>query len=287
MKQVLLLLLPIITFTCCCAKKTIQKDVTQSASKKEILIKNQNPILIDSLPKANTPIVIKPTPLTIKKAKQNKATTFSHTKWNQLLKQHVSENGVVDYQKFKTNKTTLAEYIFELSKNTPTNTWSKNQKLAYWINAYNALTVDLIIKNTPLKSIKDIKKPWNIRLWKLGEKWYNLEDIEHQILRKMDEPRIHFAIVCASYSCPKLLNKAYTANHIERQLEMATKTFINDSKRNSITSNKLSLSKIFKWFAKDFKQNGSLIDFINQYTSIPVSKNAKISYKNYNWELND
>lgn len=211
----------------------------------------------------------------------------SHDKWNELLKKHVSESGNVDYKKFKTDRYKLSVYLKYLSENMPTDKWQKRHKLAYWINAYNAMTIDLILRHYPVKSIKDIKKPWEQRYWKLGDKWYNLNEIEHQILRKMDEPRIHFAIVCASVSCPKLLNKAYTSSNLEAQLTQATKDFLNDSNRNEISQNNIKLSKIFQWFAKDFKQNGTLIDFLNKYTEIKISDNAKSSFKDYNWDLNE
>jgi hypothetical protein len=202
----------------------------------------------------------------------------------------VAERGFAAHWKYKGIKSEhskLKAYITSLSENTPTNSWSKNEKLAYWMNAYNALTVDLIVRNYPIKSIKDIDKPWEQRLWKLGSKWYNLEEIEHQILRKMNEPRIHFGIVCASYSCPKLLNEAFEASTVNAQLTKATREFLADSKRNNISQNSLRLSKIFSWFSKDFKQNGSLIDFLNRYSDVKISKGAKKSYKDYIWTLNE
>lgn len=213
-----------------------------------------------------------------------------HFLWNELLQKHVSANGNVNYKSFKTDYKKLLEYINILAilKSKPEfDSISREEKLAFWINAYNALTIDLIIKNYPVKSIKDIKDPWEQRLWQFGDKWYNLEDIEHKILRKMDEPRIHFAIVCASYSCPKLQNSAFTADNLEQQLTLATQEFLSDTNRNEISENALKLSKIFKWFDKDFEQNGSLIDFLNKYTDITISAKAKISYKDYNWDLND
>ncbi|MFI1745279.1 DUF547 domain-containing protein [Thalassobellus sediminis] len=213
--------------------------------------------------------------------------TFNHKTWNDLLQKHVSKEGNVNYKAFKSNRKSLTAYITLLSQKLPDENWTKENKLAYWINAYNAMTVDLILRNYPIKSIKDIKNPWKQRLWKLGNKWYNLEDIEHQILRKMNEPRIHFAIVCASYSCPKLLNEAYTASNLELQLTNATKNFLTDSKRNNITKNHLKLSKIFQWFSKDFKQDSSLIDFLNKYSEIKISNKAKTSFNDYNWSLNE
>ena len=212
---------------------------------------------------------------------------FNHHVWHNLLQKYVSNKGHVNYKGLKNNRKALINYITVLGKNIPNDSWTKADKLAYWINAYNAFTIDLILQNYPIKSIKDIKNPWEQRLWKLGSKWYNLEEIEHQILRKMDEPRIHFAIVCASFSCPKLRNEAFTGSNIETQLTQATKDFLNDSSRNEISQNNLRLSKIFQWFAKDFKQNGSLITFLNQYSSIEISAKAKKSFKDYNWDLNE
>ncbi|MDG1661355.1 MAG: DUF547 domain-containing protein [Winogradskyella sp.] len=213
-----------------------------------------------------------------------------HFLFDELLKKYVSDNGNVDYEGFKNSREKLLGYISILQNTFPKFDKlkpSKEQKLAYWINTYNALTIDLILQNYPLKSIKDIDKPWDQRLWKFGNKWLNLNDIEHQILRKMDEPRIHFAIVCASFSCPKLQNTAFTVSDIETQLTTATKEFLDDSTKNYISQNNLRLSKILKWFAKDFKTNGSLIDFLNKYTEIEISSKAKKSFKDYNWDLND
>ncbi|NND53211.1 MAG: DUF547 domain-containing protein [Flavobacteriaceae bacterium] len=212
---------------------------------------------------------------------------FDHSKWTTLLKKYVSDAGNVDYKGFKSDWKSLKEYIASLGKNMPNSTWSKNDKLAYWINAYNALTVDLIVRNYPVKSIKDIKGPWSQRLWKLGEKLYDLNEIEHQILRKMDEPRIHFGIVCASYSCPKLLNEAYISENLDDQLTAVTREFLADKNRNDLSENEIKLSKIFQWFAKDFKQNGTLIDFLNQYSEVSISSSAKKRFLDYNWDLNE
>lgn len=211
----------------------------------------------------------------------------THELWNVLLQKHVSENGNVDYNGLKNNYSELKTYLDLLSSAIPNESQSRDYKLAYWINTYNALTVDLIIKNYPLESIKDIKNPWEQRLWKLGNKNYNLEEIEHEILRKMSEPRIHFAIVCASASCPKLLNEAFVPEKLDQQLTLVTKGFLADTKRNIIKPNKLEISKIFKWFDDDFKQNGSLIDFLNTYSDTKISSDAKINYLDYSWELND
>lgn len=211
----------------------------------------------------------------------------NHELWDELLGKYVSETGKVDYKGFQKDSKDLSTYINMLKMGyLKIDEYSRQRKLAYWINAYNALTIDLILRNYPLNSIKDIKDPWDQRLWKFGDQWLNLNDIEHKILRKMDEPRIHFAIVCASDSCPKLLNKAYSANNLEEQLSIATKDFLSDASKNELSENSIKLSKIFKWFSKDFKTDGSLIDFLNQYSEITINENAKKSYKDYSWDLN-
>ena len=212
---------------------------------------------------------------------------FDHSILNDLLQEHVSNTGHVDYIGIKNDFKILQNYIELLKTYQPIDRWTKNDKLAYWINAYNALTIDLIIKNYPLKSIKDIKDPWDQRLWQFGDKWQSLNAIEHEILRKMEEPRIHFAIVCASISCPKLQNKAFTASSLEEQLTVATKEFLSDSSKNKLSVDRIKISKIFKWFKKDFEQNGSLIDFLNQYSDVNISGKAKKNYTDYHWDLND
>jgi len=215
------------------------------------------------------------------------AQTVNHSLWHTILQNHVSSDGNVNYKALKSDSSQLNAYINQLSKSTPSESWSKEEKLAYWINAYNALTIDLIIRNYPVESIKDIKNPWKQRLWKLGDNMYDLDEIEHDILRNMNEPRIHFAIVCASYSCPKLQNEAFTAEKLDQQLTEATKEFLADKNRNEISENSITISKIFDWFSKDFTKNGSLIDFLNLYTKVNISPNAKKRYKDYNWALND
>lgn len=215
------------------------------------------------------------------------AQTVDHSLWSSILKKHVSNNGNVNYRTLKSDSIKLKSYINQLSQNSPNKNWSKEETLAYWINAYNALTIDLILKNYPVKSIKDIKNPWKQRLWDFGKNNYNLDEIEHDILRNMNEPRIHFAIVCASYSCPKLQNEAFVAEKLDLQLTKATKEFLADKNRNEITENNIQISKIFDWFSKDFTKNGSLIDFLNLYTKVNISPNAKKRYKDYNWALNE
>lgn len=294
MKYVSLILTALFISTSCCAAKQLKANTSKENIQVEIPNTPEPSKITEVVETVEDSSIVKevikvkeieniqqePVLATIKEA-------FNHSAWNDLLQKHVSNQGNVNYKGFKTEHPALKNYIQSLSENTPTQTWTKAEKLAYWINAYNALTIDLIVKHHPLKSIKNIDNPWEQRLWKLGDKWYNLEDIEHKILRKMNEPRIHFGIVCASVSCPKLQNTAFEVSKLEEQLTTATKEFLADSTKNNLSNNNIKISKIFKWFSSDFKENGSLVDFINKYSEIVISQNASKSYKDYNWNLNE
>ena len=210
-----------------------------------------------------------------------------HSAWDKLLKKYVADNGDVDYKGFKNDSEVLNTYIDYLSTKVPSEHWSKQEKLAYFINVYNANTVKLIIDNYPIKSIKDIQSPWSINRIKIGDGNFSLSDIEHNILRKMNEPRIHFAINCASKSCPRLMNVAYTSENVESLLENAAKAFINNPDKNKLSENSVQLSKNFKWYKEDFTKNGNLIDYINQYSNLKIHKDAIISYLEYDWSLNE
>ena len=212
---------------------------------------------------------------------------LDHSAWNKLLKKHVQENGDVDYKGFKADKTALEDYVNYLSKQVPQQSWTVQEQLAYFINVYNANTIKLIIDNYPLKSIKDISSPWLKNRIKIGDEEFSLADIENGILRKMNEPRIHFAINCASASCPKLLNEAYTAKNVMDLMEKATLEFINNTDKNEIASSNIKISEIFKWYKNDFTENGTLIDYINQFSKTKINANTEINYKDYDWSLND
>lgn len=216
-----------------------------------------------------------------------RSSIHEHTLWGSLLKKHVSGQGKVNYQGFKQDKQQLKTYLTFLEQNQPDPDATLNNQLAYWMNAYNAFTVKLIIDHFPVRSIKDIKDPWGQRFFQIGTKWYNLNDIEHKVLRKLGDPRIHFGINCASISCPKLLNKAFTANNVQAELESLAKDFINDPDQNQLTATQVKISKIFDWFAKDFKKEGDIISFLNGYADLKVDKDARIRYLDYNWNLNN
>lgn len=211
--------------------------------------------------------------------------------YNALLQKHVDEKGNVAYKNFKNDESKLGEYISYLQKTTPKKDWSANKTKAFWINAYNAYTLQLILENYPIKSIMKIKKKgkdaWNIPFANVGGKNYTLNYIEHEILRKdFNDPRIHVGVNCASGSCPQLGNFAFTEDNIDIELKRLMKLFINDTTRNKITEKKIYISKIFEWFKGDFTKNGSLIDYLNNYSTIKINKKAKVRYLKYDWNLN-
>lgn len=212
---------------------------------------------------------------------------FDYKDYNSFLAKYVSEKGNVNYDKIKVNKAELDAIINKFEQVQPTERWTKNEKLAYYINAYNVYTVKVIIDNYPTKSIKNINNVWDKKLIPSGKAKISLGDVEHKILRKMSEPRIHFAINCASFSCPNLLNEAYLPETLDKQLETVTKSFINDKTKNSINQKEVKISEIFNWFAGDFKiKNASVIDFLNKYAVVEIDKNAKVKFLDYNWALN-
>ena len=210
-----------------------------------------------------------------------------HNVWNKLLGKYVSATGKVNYKGFKSERPALAAYLQSLAANPPADAWSRAEKMAYWINAYNAFTIDLILDNYPVSSILKLDggKTWDVKRITLGGKKYGLNQIENEILRpQFKDPRIHFALNCAAQSCPPLYNKAYTAKNLERALEQRTRQFINDIKYNSLTSAKASVSKIFEWYAVDF---GDLKSFLNQYAAVKLNDNATIVFGEYDWDLNE
>lgn len=218
----------------------------------------------------------------------NSSVNVDHSAWTELLQKHVDENGMVDYKGFQNDRSQFDGYLTYLSSLTPTNDWSVQELLAYYINLYNAYTVDLILNNYPTESIKDVSGAWTKGIVPVGDKNLSLGGIENGILRKMDEPRIHFAINCASISCPKLLNEAYTAGKINEQLDRVTREFINSDK-NKITPTTPQLSSIFDWYKNDYKVNGetNVIAFINKYSAIKINSGTELSYLDYNWDLNE
>jgi hypothetical protein len=216
-----------------------------------------------------------------------------------LLKKNVTADGKVNYKAFIKDSVELNKYLAILSSTPPDEkTWNKNEQMVFWINAYNAFTIKLITKYYPLKSIKDIgtgiqipfvNTPWTVRFFKIGNDKMDLDNIEHGRLRKkFDDPRVHMALVCASKSCPILLNEAYDAKRMDEQLAKQATAFLADPFRNKMSADKPQLSMLFKWYGGDFSKNGgSVRSFINAHSLIKIKPDAKVEYLDYDWGLNE
>ncbi len=223
-----------------------------------------------------------------------------NTLFTQVLSENV-KNGLVNYRAIKADKR-FADYIAVLQKTDP-ETIPADERLAFWINAYNAFTIKIVVDQYPIKSIMSKtayafgKSNFQKKLATLNGVPYSLNDIENNIIRPYGDPRIHFAINCAAISCPPLRAEAYEPSRLSEQMDEQTRNFLNNSEKNSFdfVKNQAKLSKIFDWFKDDFnKYTTSVIDFISRYLPSEqeqklrsAGKSLKIDHHNYNWDLND
>lgn len=249
----------------------------------------------------------------------------SHSAYSSLLKRYV-ENARVDYRGFIKSKDEFEGYLSSLGSvdEREYGTWTESEKLAFWINAYNAFTIKAIIDHYPIKrsftlrgfyapsnSILQIKGVWNKLRFRAVGKMVTLEEIEHEILRKeFNEPRIHAAINCASVGCPDLRDEAYTAAGLDGQLTQASINFINNPEKGlriDKEKGKAEFSKIFKWFGEDFIQSygearkfdgrnakeNAVLNFALVYADTDDKReflktnDFKIGYLGYDWHLNE
>lgn len=229
---------------------------------------------------------------------------IDHSAWDHLLKKYVDTNGYVAYSAWQASaadKTTLDHYLNHLSEASFSRESSREAQLAFWINAYNAVTVKGILREYPTTSIRNhTAKFYGYNIWKdlqlvVAGKSHSLEGIEHEILRKMGEPRIHFAIVCASVGCPRLLNEAFTADRLEEQLTANAKAFFADRTKFAADTRvgTIAVSPILDWFGKDFgadtsAQMRSIAPYLPE-SAQPLAKSGSVRVKflDYDWSLND
>jgi len=220
---------------------------------------------------------------------------ISHQAWDDLLSTYVKQNGDVDYASWAKDRESLEAYLNLLQDHGPSHTWTRAEQMAYWINAYNAFTIEIILRHYPLSSIKDIggnytfvNSVWDLKFFKIAGQEMDLNTIEHRILRQeFGDPRIHFAINCASFSCPRLRNEAYTPERLEDQLEDQARYLINNPRKNRISEDRVELSMIFKWYEVDFEEELPLKAYINRYASLPLKEENDIEYIDYDWSLNE
>jgi hypothetical protein len=240
------------------------------------------------------------------------AAGFDQSAWDTLLKAHVTplRNGQateVDYAGFAADRSQLRQYLANVSKVAPGefDRWDRDSQLAFLINAYNAYTVELVLTGYPVASIKDLgsllRSPWKKRFIPLLGETRSLDDIEHGLIRShYAEPRIHFAVNCASIGCPALRTEAFVGERLEAQLEDATNAFLADRTRNRLEGKALKVSSIFKWYRSDFEKPwrgaDSLATFFILYRR-PLSLDEGsanrlkageigIDFLDYDWRLN-
>jgi hypothetical protein len=228
------------------------------------------------------------------------AADFDHSKFDRILKTYVDTQGRVDYNGIAGDDM-FHEYVASL-ENADANALSPDGKLAFWINAYNAVTIDKVIKWKPKKSVRETLLPgvwtgtkfFTSRQHTVAGQRVSQDDIEHEILRKrFRDPRIHFAIICASSGCPPLPQYAYTAENVQMKLDEETRKYLNSERglRIDDEENTIQLSKLFDWFAGDFEsKSGSATNFIKPYLNEKakafIDRMPKISYLPYDWALN-
>ncbi len=229
-----------------------------------------------------------------------------HTQWTAILKKHVHKDRF-DYAAVKKDQTTLNEYLGTLHAVTKAEleSWNPKQRMAFWINTYNAHVVKLVSDNYPVDSIRDLgtllNKVWDKRFIEMKalhpsgkDKNLSLDDVEHKILRpRFLDARVHAAVNCASDSCPPLRGEAFTAKKLDEQLDEQVRSWIADESRNrfDLAAGKIEISEIFKWFKEDFVRDAGSVDkYLARYASADkqaLIKSAKLSYLDYDWNLND
>lgn len=231
------------------------------------------------------------------------ADAIAHERLDALLRKYVDEDGFVNYSAWQTSRAdrrALLIYLAEIGRADLSKKATKEAKLALWINAYNAVTVEGILRVYPTSSIRNHTKKLGYNMWEdlpllVDGRKFSLDDIEHKVLRKLGEPRIHFAIVCASVGCPRLRAEAYTKEKMEKQLADNARDFFSRRQNLQISqsSNRLYLSSILDWFGEDFgSSQAAQLRTIRPYLPasaqrIVDSGNARVKFLDYDWKLND
>jgi hypothetical protein len=230
----------------------------------------------------------------------------SHQAWDALLKKHVvlREGGkasLVRYDALAQDRAALKEYLDGLQRvgEAEFGAWTRAQRMAFLVNAYNAHTVEKILVRYPdIQSVWDFGRifsnPFKDRFFKLLGRPFSLDDIEHEYLRKLyREPRVHYALNCASIGCPMLREEAYVAERLERQLEEQAERFLGDRARNRFAGGKLEVSKIFDWYGEDFEpRRGYFARYARLLADDPAAQRliaegkAALSFLEYDWSLN-
>lgn len=226
----------------------------------------------------------------------NSAPDNLHQDYDRMLRSYVVGKRF-NYAAIYANKAdlqALSDYVDRLENQNPAG-WNPQEALAFWINLYNAATLELVLKHYPLDSIKDIggffSSPWNKKVVTVAGRKLTLNQIENDIIRpQFGDARIHFALNCASIGCPPLFKEAYEAEKLNTQLDSVTRSALNDRAWVEVRDKKLVISKIFDWYEDDFKADGSSVrQFISRYREDDAAINDRqreIDHRDYDWRLN-
>ena len=226
-----------------------------------------------------------------------------HGAWDRLLKSYVHKGSgglnVVDYRGFKkSGHTTLKAYL-RLLQSTNVSKLDRDEQFAFWVNLYNAKTIDIILSKYPVSSIKKIKSglfspgPWKLKNMKVNGVVLTLDDVEHKILRGLwRDPRIHYAVNCASVGCPNLARVAFTGTNRQKLLDAGARNYINSPRGVTVARGRVTASKIYKWFKADFGGNErGVLKHLRRYAAPKLAASLKsvrsISSYDYDWSLND
>lgn len=233
------------------------------------------------------------------------AEEFDHSIWNRVVKKHVNAVGEVDYAAIRKDRADLDAYVALLGQTSPENKPAlfpaRSHELAYYINAYNAFTTLGVARAYPTRSVRDLGMLFGFfrrQDYRMGGRKISLSSLENDIIRsaRFNEPRIHFAIVCASLSCPKVASEAYTGEKLEHQLTAAARQFVNERRNVYVQGNSVTLSEIFKWYEKDFLSTapGGVLAFARKHAAAELKaaldklpEKPAVRYFDYDWSIND
>jgi len=231
------------------------------------------------------------------------AAEFDHSPWDRVLKRFVNTKGEIDYGGLQKDRADLDAYLAALRaaspKNKPELFPTRSDALAYWLNAYNALVTNGVVLKYPTKSVRDLGFAYGFfraKEYVVGGQTVSLDNIEHDTIRKeFQEPRIHFAIVCASLGCPFLARDAFVPRELEKQLDAVARFFVAEERNVTINiaKNEIVLSKLLDWYGKDFGGQSGVLEFVKRHSNEPRRKaldslkNPRVRYSGYDWAIND
>ncbi|MEL6771918.1 MAG: DUF547 domain-containing protein [Bacteroidota bacterium] len=228
--------------------------------------------------------------------------TFDHSAYDRVLKTYVDRNGLVDYAGLLNDRAGLDGYLERLAATDPSNL-GRSEQLAFWINAYNAYAIKLVLDNYPTESILDVtggpfvpkvNSPFQVKFANVGGEDRTLDEIEHGIIRpQFNDPRIHFVVICAAISCPPLRAEAFTGAKLDQQLDEQGRIFLADESKNRFDGETATFSKIFDWYKGDF---GGSDDSLQRYLATFAPESAQdgleraafeVEFGDYDWSLNE